>query len=343
MKKTATQAGSGQQSKPGHSVPASSQPVLDKNSAESWIVTAQRDNEPSEPVSEQSQNPSGGGGGETAKAEPALHCRQVRDAGFSGKPAREFLKLLGKDPERVWLRALKPGSGASQRRGMTTTADRAWIDDKTRAGFNLYVVIGEATRATGRGGGVQDSDITAISAVFVEWDDGADINEQAARPAALGLPEPTVMVSTGGKSVHAYWVLEQPMAPANWRPLQRRLIAHCNSDKACSNPSRLMRLAGSVYHDKKTGHATGFCTIISSSGRIYSPAAIEKCLPAPAEQKPVTAPLKRDWAPRSIDEINAAADFIPRRVGGEGTYERDWHALCGWRSALAEGGVGRYL
>lgn len=97
MKKTATQAGSGQQSKPGPSVPASSQPVLDRDSAESWTVTAQRDNEPTEPVSEQSQNPSGDGGdggGETAKAEPALHNRQVRESEAWSKRWKDQLRRL---------------------------------------------------------------------------------------------------------------------------------------------------------------------------------------------------------------------------------------------------------
>jgi hypothetical protein len=49
--------------------------------------------------------------------------------------------------------AIKPvGNGASEHQGL----DSRWITSKTNAGFNLYAVIGNATAATGKGGGVTD-------------------------------------------------------------------------------------------------------------------------------------------------------------------------------------------
>jgi hypothetical protein len=260
---------------------------------------------------------------------------ELGSEGFKGKPARQFLELLGKDAATTWLRCIKPGrGGAGEHKGLTTTVNR-----KTADGFNLYAVIGNADSATGKGGGVTDADITTVPALFVEWDDGATIAEQSHRWFALGLPEPTVMVATGGKSVHCYWVLSEPISAAKWKRITARLIAHCNSDKRCSNPARLMRLPGSIYYDKKTGKATGQCRILSTAGTRYSAAEIEACLPAPAKPaKPAAAPLRHDWARRSFDEINDAAEFIPRRVGGEGTYEDDRNALCGCSAALAEAG-----
>ena len=161
--------------------------------------------------------------------------------GFKASEAAQFLELLGKDSAATWLRCIKPGrNGASEHKGL----DTRWITSKTNAGFNLYAVIGHATAATGKGGGVTDADITGVPALFVEWDDGADIDTQAQRWQELELPEPTLMVSTGGKSVHCYWVLLEPMAPEPWRVLQSRLITYCKGDAACKNPSRLMRLPG---------------------------------------------------------------------------------------------------
>jgi Fe2+ or Zn2+ uptake regulation protein len=255
--------------------------------------------------------------------------------GFDASEAKRFLKLLGKDAAATWIRCIKPGrNGASEHQGL----DSRWITRKNDEGFNLFAVVGNADAATGKGGGVLDADITDCPALFVEWDDGADIGTQAQRWQQLNLPEPTLMVATGGKSVHCYWVLREPMEPEPWRVLQRRLITYCKGDEACKNPSRLMRLPGSVYFDKKTGEPTGQCRIIAAIDDRYAAFDIEAALPSPAPAKPVTAAPKGQWEPRGIDEINAAAEYIPRRKGGDGTYPEDRNALCGCSAALAEAG-----
>ena len=261
--------------------------------------------------------------------------------GFKGSAAKQFLELLGKDSSKSWLRAIDPlktrkRSGGGDHQGVASKADKAWIDAKTADGFNLYAITGNA--AAIKGSSVKDADITSCPALFVEWDDGADIETQAQRWQELELPEPTLMVATGGKSVHCYWVLLEPMEPEHWRVLQSRLITYCGSDEACKNPSRLMRLPGSVYFDKTTGEPTGQCQIIAAAGHRYAAFDVETCLPPPAKPKPVAAAPKGQFEPRSIEEINAAAEYIPRRKGGEGTYEGDRNALCGCSAALAEAG-----
>ena len=115
---------------------------------------------------------------------------------FQEDEAMRFLELLGKDPADTWLRCIKPGrNGASEHKGL----DSRWINSKGDEGFNLYAVIGNADAATGPRGGVQDTDITGVPALFVEWDDGASIEEQMQRPKKLGLPDPTMMVFSGGR------------------------------------------------------------------------------------------------------------------------------------------------
>jgi predicted P-loop ATPase len=242
--------------------------------------------------------------------------------GFKASEAKRFLELLGKDRAATWLRSIKPGrNGASEHQGLAGKADLNWITSKTNAGFNLFAVIGNATAATGKGGGVQDTDITGVPALFVEWDDGADIDTQAQRWQELELPEPTLMVSTGGKSVHCYWVLLEPISSEQWKQITARLIAHCNSDKACSNPSRVMRLPGSIYYDKKTGEPTGQCRIIAAAGHRYAAFDIEGCLPAPAPAKPVTAAPSRQFEPRPEAELIDALRQVPVFAHGEGRRE----------------------
>jgi Fe2+ or Zn2+ uptake regulation protein len=160
-----------------------------------------------------------------------------------------------------------------------------------------------------------------VPALFVEWDDGADIDTQAQRWQELELPEPTLMVSTGGKSVHCYWVLLEPISSEQWKQITARLIAHCNSDKACKNPSRVMRLPGSIYYDKKTGEPTGQCRIIAAAGHRYAAFDIDAALPAPAPAKPVTAAPSRQFEPRSEAELIDALRQVPVFAHGEGRRE----------------------
>jgi predicted P-loop ATPase len=241
---------------------------------------------------------------------------------FKASEAKRFLELLGKHSAATWLRAIDPvktrkRSGGADYQGVASKADKAWIDAKTAAGFNVYAITGNADAI--KGTSVKDTDITRCPALFVEWDDGADIDTQAQRWQELELPEPTLMVSTGGKSVHCYWVLLEPMAPEPWRVLQSRLITYCKGDEACKNPSRLMRLPGSVYFSKETGEPTGQCRIIAAAGHRYAAFDIEGCLPAPA--KPVKAAPSRQFEPRSEAELIDALRQVPVFSHGEGRRE----------------------
>lgn len=250
--------------------------------------------------------------------------------------ATRFLELLGKDPDKTWIRCLRQWKSKAG-----TGADTQHLELKPDA--NAYFITGNGDPANGKN--VEDSDIKSCPALFVEWDD-RPVAEQLKAWQALGLPEPTVSVCTGGKSIHLYWVLVEPMAPEAWCELIKRLIEHCGADPQNKNPSRLMRLPGSIYYDKKTGEATGTAAkIVSTCARRYSVSEIEACLPpvlakaAPrAAASNLIAATSSKWEPRSIDEIRAAAEYIPNRIGGEGTYEQDRNALCGCAAALAEAG-----
>lgn len=314
-------------------VPANSQAVLDLESLSGWTGVTAEDHCQSHGIGPNPSVSVAVGSDETEQEPLTLPFTQVLNADES----RRFLGLLGKDPKAAWFRCLRvaPSRGTGKDlHGFSGVT----LQDRISKGQNVYLVVGEATTASGKGGGVLDTDITACPALFVEWDDGASIEEQMQLWQVLGLPEPSVMVSTGGKSVHVYWVLKEPVSGAEWKRITTRLIAHCNSDSNCSNPARVMRLPGSVYFDKKTGEAVGQCRILSATGTRYSAAEVEACLPKPEPARPTAAAQRSEWEPRSIDEINAAAEYIPARVPGNGTYDGDWHAICGCSAALAEAG-----
>lgn len=200
------------------------------------------------------------------KAPTQAVSSQINNSGqilFATK-AERFLLLLGKDPAQTWFRTITPGRGANRSRGGHDLhgfdADALQADND--AGASIYFITGDAERATGKDrwgnptGCVQDSDITCCRAFFCEWDD-RPIEWQVQAWKELQLPEPTVIVATGGKSAHLYWVLAEPTDPEPWRALQRRLLEHCDADRSLCNPSRLMRLPGFMYIEKTSGMSSG--------------------------------------------------------------------------------------
>ena len=252
--------------------------------------------------------------------------------------AKRFLNLLGKDPDATWIRYLK-----QWRESSGTGADRRYPGVVPEA--NAYFITGNGDPANGTT--VTDSDIKSCPALFVEWDD-KPVAWQISAWRQFGLPEPSVSVSTGGKSIHHYWLLDEPMEPEAWRKLVTRLIDHCGADKNNKNPSRLMRLPGSIYYDKTTGEPIGQCKLIGGCERRYDAADIEACLPLPIPAKAAAStrqlaakPNRKSsdgWPPRTIEEIEIAARFIPARIVGAGTYEESRNAICGCSAALDEAG-----
>ena len=251
---------------------------------------------------------------------------------FNREEALRFLALLGKDPAATWFRNLTPLKGPNLRRGGPDLHgfDANQLAAECAAGANLYLITGNASTASGiskRGEPthcVIDDDITSCVAVFVEWDAMA-IAEQITAWQTLGLPEPTVQVLTGGKSVHTYWALRHPIPPSAWWAITQRLITHCKSDRACSNASRLMRLPGGTYYDKKTGQPTSRAEIIHESGNRYSLAEIAAALP----EQPIPGPgprtqrtIKQDWPPRPPEALRDALAKVPAFTHGAGQYEQ---------------------
>lgn len=209
-----------------------------------------------------------------------------------------FLSLLGKAPAAVRARAFLPKGhpGKAKDLGRMGPLDLKRLEQWQREHRGLYAVIGD--------GGDRDAEITGVPALFCEWDDRPR-DWQVTAWRDLGLPEPTLMVDTAGRSIHVYWVLDAPIPPAEWQPLQRRLLAHAQADLTISNPSRVMRLPGSWYVGAD-GTPTGMVRIIHTSGQRYQPEQIAACLPPedspeapprPAAATAVAAPLTGASAP----------------------------------------------
>ena len=183
--------------------------------------------------------------------------------------ADRFLSLLGKDPATARLRAFPHRdnprkwnpktnpNGIRARKGPFNLQEAHRWQQGERG---VYLVTGD--------GGDDDADITACRAFFLEWDD-KPVTWQITAWQEYGLGEPTFIVTTGGKSAHLYWVLQEPLSPDEWRPVQTALIELTGADPANKNPSRVMRLPGAHYIGPD-GKPIGQSVIYCASGKTYS-------------------------------------------------------------------------
>jgi hypothetical protein len=125
-------------------------------------------------------------------------------------------------------------------------------------------------------------------------------------------------LTQGGKSIHSYWVLENPTNPDEWKKLQTDLLEFADADRSLKNPNRVMRLAGAWHLTGDGSHNRS--QIITSSGKRYNfeelRAIIPACKVAPIET-PIPIPYRpspqtnsewteREWA---LSYLNALSSY----------------------------------
>jgi hypothetical protein len=244
---------------------------------------------------------------------------------------RTFLRALRKTSADIRLRAFYPAghqfkAGDSGRKGPPKAQT---VEQWQSEGRGVYVVIND--------GGDTDSAITSCRAVFCEWDDRPK-DWQVTAWQLLGLPEPTIQVDTGGKSIHSYWIFEEPIPVDQWRSLQKRLLEHADADRSLKNPSRVMRLPG-TYHMSPDGTSGGLAAIIHQTDHYYTPQLIDKCLPdEQIHEHLVKARQATTYTTHTISEIEEALACIPPRQPGTGTYQIYRNVLWGLIHAVNEAG-----
>jgi hypothetical protein len=121
---------------------------------------------------------------------------------------------------------------------------------------NVY--IGAALRHpdTPPFGRATDRDAWALTCAYVDLDD-AEATANAKN--VYGLDKPTLVVVTGREPhtrAQMWWRLEEPLTDANqWPALLRGFAARMKGDTTVTNPSRVMRLAGSIAWPVKPGRS----------------------------------------------------------------------------------------
>ena len=244
---------------------------------------------------------------------------------------RSFLDILGKDIKTVRLRSFFPKGHPLKAtdHGKKSHADGEWIHRMQSEGRGVYIVVND--------GGDTDSEITACRAFFCEWDN-REKSWQINAWKELGLPEPSLQIDTGNKSIHNYWVLKKVIDPKTWKPIQERLLDHADADRALKNPSRVMRLAG-TYHMKDNGKQGGMTKIIYRSDKKYSYKDIEACLPTLKQHERVKNSVSFDEFEKApMDVVEKALFCIPPRRPNTNTYHMYRNILWGLIKACEDAG-----
>ena len=244
---------------------------------------------------------------------------------------RSFLSQLGKDINKVRLRSFFPkGHPLKDRdRGKKSDANGDWIKHCQEEGRGVYVVIND--------GEDTDSSITACRAFFYEHDDISK-EQQIWIWQELGLPEPSLQIDTGGKSIHNYWVLKKAIDPETWKPIQERLLDHADADRALKNPSRVMRLPG-TYHMKEDGTPSAMTKIIHQSDVKYTLKDIESCLPTKKQhEKNKSSSNFKEYRKEDIATVEKALAYIPPRKPNTNTYHMYRNILWGLIKACEDAG-----
>ncbi len=186
-----------------------------------------------------------------------------------------YLALLGyQEGESIYLTAFfnkkSPDSDYGRKGAFRGIGGSGFIKNinswmNSRSGRGVHITV--------NGQGRKKDDIKFGRSLFYEHDDLPKEN-QIDLWKALNLPEPTLQVDSGNRSVHSYWVLDNQIPIEDWVRLQTDLLEYSDADRALSNPNRNMRLPGTVH--ELTGNPV---EIINQSGVKYGYELLRSLIP----------------------------------------------------------------
>lgn len=145
--------------------------------------------------------------------------------------AAEHIRLLtGSADTPMCFRLLGPERGDGE--NLTGTLAELWsrIVEMQGQRWQVFVIPND--------GGHADADITGVRCLFIDMD-GKPVPERWHF-------EPSFLVHRDATHWHAYWMVGDCPTDA-FKPAQRRLAAFYGSDPKVCNPSRVMRLAGTLH------------------------------------------------------------------------------------------------
>ncbi|MDY6902089.1 MAG: hypothetical protein SWZ49_29060, partial [Cyanobacteriota bacterium] len=218
-----------------------------------------------------------------------------------------FSRISPQKNDRVYLRFFYPSDDPRKENDKGRKSNYLnWqeIEKYQREGRGVYFVI--------NGGGHKNEDVVSGRAIFIEHDD-LPKDLQLNLWQTLNLPEPTFQVDTGGKSIHSYWVFEQPIPVEQWCSLQKDLLEFADADRSIKNPARVMRLAGAwhVSINELGQPIYNQSRIVSASGHKYTYEQLRKAIPSSYVKREIKVESRTySYTPPSADQLPRHPDQI---------------------------------
>ncbi|TVQ49398.1 MAG: DUF3987 domain-containing protein [Gloeocapsa sp. DLM2.Bin57] len=225
------------------------------------------------------------------------------------KQALRQLELLGFEPtDKIYFRFFYPASHPNKAVDGGRKLDKLnWrqIESHQSYGRGAYLVV--------NGGGHKNVQVKFGRALFYEHDNlDKEIQKELWR--SLNLPEPTLQIDTGGKSIHSYWVFNKPIPISSWIELQKDLLEYSDADRAIKNPARVMRLAGAwhISFDTEGKQVYQQSVIVSDSGKKYSQEELRRAIPKQETQPQLT--LSASTQPQPSNSVPEKLPQHPEQI-----------------------------
>ena len=168
--------------------------------------------------------------------------------------------------------------------------------------------------------GASNAHISHSDCLFLEGDSGISPDQQQSAVQESGLPDPSMSIWTGGKSVHFFWFLRKSISPDKFREMMKLIAKKVDAaapwlgvDMGISNPCRVMRVSGGLH-----GKTKKRCELRSFSGVKYDVEAFEEVLPLKSKEIGNIPNADEGWFSRRspIDQHRLAVEMVsclPRR------------------------------
>lgn len=190
---------------------------------------------------------------------------------------------------------------------------------------NIYMCINPVRSSATGGKAAKDEDIIAAYYCFAD----ADNNESMSNVVSFAGPKFTMSVRTGSVPFlrgHAYWRLEEPVRNLDaWRQVQRNIATSLQTDPAVVNPSRIMRVAGTISwppeRKRMKGYVPELVTMRTDFSTDRDPVPFERLMQVFNKSTDVsrndTSNLQIDLGQQAMDRAMAENDILAGN---------NWHA-----------------
>lgn len=193
-----------------------------------------------------------------------------------------------------------------------------WAASMNALGLNVYAVRNPIKGNTSKA--ATDADVVAAFFLWADCDDPAS----AGNVHRFDGPKWSAAVTTGrvpSVRVHVYWELEEACVNMDaWRQMQIDIAAHFKSDPAVINPSRIMRVGGTVAYPDSKKQAKGYVSEVAAIRTEYEDARppvsfeqMRRVFPqsnARAAQSGTDGGFQIDTGPQIMDRALAAANIL---------------------------------